>query len=317
MPGLVGGYGNYLLPVQCGAPDMAKQKIKNIKFLIINSLIKNYSKINSKTLTNKELNLSYYLAGLIEGDGYISINNKNKVLIAITFNIKDKPLADKLLIILGLGKGFIVKRKTNSIELRFSSIISLKKIINLINGKFRTPKIEQLYKLIDWINKNHNTNFKKLPLDNSSLDNNSWLAGFIDADGCFYIRYSKKQIICKFNLEQRMIYPKTNESYKFILDQISLFLNVKLAIRNRLNYKNSYFIIKVENQNSIKILINYLTNNKLLSSKYLDFLEWNNAFKEILNKNHLLEEGKKKIYLYKNNMNNKRIYFNWDHLNFL
>jgi D-alanyl-lipoteichoic acid acyltransferase DltB (MBOAT superfamily) len=149
MPGLVGGYGNYLLPVQCGAPDMAKQKIKNIKFLIINSLIKNYSKINSKTLTNKELNLSYYLAGLIEGDGYISINNKNKVLIAITFNIKDKPLADKLLIILGLGKGFIVKRKTNSIELRFSSIISLKKIINLINGKFRTPKIEQLYKLID------------------------------------------------------------------------------------------------------------------------------------------------------------------------
>jgi hypothetical protein len=70
-----------------------------------------------------------------------------------------------------------------------------------------------------------------------------------------------------------MIYPKTNESYKFILDQISLFLNVKLAIRNRLNYKNSYFIIKVENQNSIKILINYLTNNKLLSSKYLDFLE--------------------------------------------
>jgi hypothetical protein len=47
--------------------------------------------------------------------------------------------------------------------------------------KFRTPKIEQLYKLIDLINKNHNTKFKKLSLDKSSLDNNSWLAGFIDA----------------------------------------------------------------------------------------------------------------------------------------
>jgi len=307
---------NYFLPVQCGAPDMANNKIKNIKSLINNSLIQNYSQINN-ILKNNELNLSYYLAGLIEGDGYISINNKNKVIIAITFNIKDKPLADKLLINLGLGKGFIVKRKSNSIELRFSSIISLKKIINLINGKFRTPKIEQLYRLIDWINKNHNTKFKKLSLDNSSLENNSWLAGFIDADGSFYIRYSKKQIICKFNLEQRMIYPKTNESYKIILDQICLFLNVKLAIRNRLNYKNSYYIIKIENQNSIKILINYLTNNKLLSSKYLDFLDWNNAFKEIINKNHFTDEGKNKIYLAKNNMNNKRIYFNWDHLNFL
>src|SRR5437016_6339462 len=31
MPGLVGGFGNYFLPVQCGAVDMAKEKIKNQK----------------------------------------------------------------------------------------------------------------------------------------------------------------------------------------------------------------------------------------------------------------------------------------------
>jgi hypothetical protein len=70
-----------------------------------------------------------------------------------------------------------------------------------------------------------------------------------------------------------MIYPKTQESFKPILDQICLFLNVNLIIRNRLNYKNSYYIIKIENQNSTQILIDYLNNNELLSSKYLDFLE--------------------------------------------
>lgn len=94
--------------------------------------------------------LPSYLAGLIEGDGYISITNQNRVILGITFNIKDKPLAEKLLKY--LGKGFIAIRKTNCIELRISEKKTLIRIVNLINGKFRTPKIDQLFKLIDWLN---------------------------------------------------------------------------------------------------------------------------------------------------------------------
>jgi hypothetical protein len=103
---------------------------------------------NKNTNTeDKEQYLSHYLVGLIEGDGYINITKKNKVILGITFNLKDKPLAEKLLSY--LGKGSIVKRKSNSIELRFSAKQTLCKIIHLINGKFRTPKIDQLHKLID------------------------------------------------------------------------------------------------------------------------------------------------------------------------
>jgi LAGLIDADG endonuclease len=255
----------------------------NRKLLDLNksSFYKRYFSVDSKLkklsnnidiIPNKlNHNISYYLTGLIEGDGYISITKEDRVILGITFNIKDKPLAEKLLEF--IGKGSIVRRKSNSIELRFSALKSLKFIINLINGKFRTPKIEQLQKLIDWMNKKHSLNIEKLPLDKSSLLNNYWLAGFIDADGSFYIRYSLKQIICKFSLEQRMVYPKTKESYSNIIIDICESLNVKVAKRTRLNYKNSYFIIRVENQNSIKILINYLNNYPLLSSKYLDFLD--------------------------------------------
>lgn len=84
--------------------------------------------------------LGSYLTGLIEGDGYISITNQNRIILGITFNIKAQPLAEKLLNL--LGKGFIAKRKTNSIELRFSEKKTILKIVTLINGKFRTPKID-------------------------------------------------------------------------------------------------------------------------------------------------------------------------------
>jgi LAGLIDADG endonuclease len=104
---------------------MAKEyKILNLSLMNIkNLLLKNYS-IN-KQIKNNDLILSYYLAGLIEGDGYISINNKNKVILGITFNVKDLYLAEKLLNY--FEQGFIVKRKTNCIELRFTSVKVKKK----------------------------------------------------------------------------------------------------------------------------------------------------------------------------------------------
>lgn len=85
---------------------------------------------NNETIKN----LGFYLAGLIEGDGYISITKENRVILGIVFNIKDQPLAEKILNY--LGKGSIVKRKSKSIELRISEKKTMLKIVNLINGKF-------------------------------------------------------------------------------------------------------------------------------------------------------------------------------------
>ena len=110
-----------------------------------------------------------------------------------------------------------------------------------------------------------------------------------------------------------MIYPKTNENYNSILNKICLALNVKLQIR--VSKKNSYYIIRLENQNAIKLLIGYLDIYPLLSSKHLDFLSWKIVFNEIINKNHMTVEGRKLVSLQKSQMNNSRTYFNWDHLN--
>lgn len=46
-------------------------------------------------------------------------------------------------------------------------------IINLVNGKFRTAKINALYKAIDNVNKWRNANLLKLRLDTSNLEYNA------------------------------------------------------------------------------------------------------------------------------------------------
>ncbi len=84
-----------------------------------------------------------------------------------------------------------------------SSVKGLRLIVNLLNGYLRTPKVHQLYLLIEWLNKHHGSYFKNLPLDESPIDSNSWLAGFIDADGSFGIRHTKPTVLDDGHLRKR------------------------------------------------------------------------------------------------------------------
>jgi LAGLIDADG DNA endonuclease family protein len=85
-----------------------------------------------------------------------------------TFDKKEKPLYMHIKEIFGTGSFYEVK-STNVCRYTISEKYSLIELISLINGKFRTPKIEYLHKAIDYINTVHNTNIKKLPIDNSNL----------------------------------------------------------------------------------------------------------------------------------------------------
>jgi hypothetical protein len=250
--------------------------------------------------------LSSYLAGLIEGDGTIFVpkkerNEKNQLnypSIQIVFNLKDLPLA--LILQKVLSCGSIQKKK--GVNAYIFSINNLKGIIlvtNLINGYMRTSKINKFYLLIDWLNQYHHLNIIKKDKDISSLDSNAWLSGLIDADGQFSIRTTleSKKIECKFELSQ-----KTMD----ILNNIASFLLTTVKV-HRTNYR-----IRTTSLKGNLNLVNYLMDFPLFSSKYLDYLDWLkvlNYFKEKKSKDL------KEIIKIKNQMNDKRTFFYWDHLN--
>ena len=111
------------------------------------------------------------------------INNPE---ITFTFHIKERAFFLKMTQVFKTGSLY-QERLSNVCKYRISDKDKLTEVINLINGKFRTPKIKYLYRAIDHLNLLYNTNIQKLPLDTSNIDSNAWLVGFTDADGNFSI----------------------------------------------------------------------------------------------------------------------------------
>lgn len=155
--------------------------------------------VNKEQDNNKYNYIGPYLAGLFEGDGHIILSKKisgsNKIsypYIAITFVNKDLPLVNKFIELFGGRLRF--KNKENAIVWIINTHKELVSLIHLMNGHLRTPKVSQFNDLITWLNDKYHYNIPTYSPKTSDLNSNGWLAGFIDAEGCFKIRYTEKRI---------------------------------------------------------------------------------------------------------------------------
>jgi len=307
--------------------------LKNHKYISYNQ-IKRYS----TTQVGINCSLASYLAGLIEGDGYIGTQEPKKNAkvvsgpkIIIAFNINDRPLAEKLCYELKVGK-IIDREKAGHVLLQILAKEEVLKIINLINGYMRTPKIEALHRAIHWINKRDNTSIPCLGLDLSPLDSNSWLAGFTDADGNFSISVNDRKkngvflrtsvqtffrIEVKQNYSREVTQAQGGSSYFNILTEIAHFFTVNLYTRTRKTEDKVYyaFMAVAHNSRSHEIVRKYFDRFPLYSSKYLAYKDW--CLVQDLHRGNLTKEKLDKIKIIKNNFNSKRKVYDFSHLDSL
>ena len=313
---------------------------KVIKREMIDILFRKYadkeeSKLNPGLNTLSKEELGYYLAGLLEGDGHIGLPFIGKTLLnrelnpRITFTSHVNNLEMYLYIqnqLGGIGR-FLVTG--NVLRYIIGDIEGMKLIINLIHGKLRTPKNIRFNQLIEYFNNKYKLNIPKSCLDRSNLYSNSWFTGFIEADGHFGIKISKRKMIkdstsstlphkirmnnvsLVFRLDQRVQDISTNSSMESIMQILADQLNCKLLTFNyvpnkKTNEMREVYSVSLTSPLKLFSLIEYLNKYKLLGIKCRDFKDWERVFHMIVSKTHLTDAGYLEIMNIKENMNSKR-----------
>lgn len=309
MPALMGGFGNWLVPVLIGAPDKHIYKYTNL-----------YSKYifkHSACFTNfsfqKNINQKHgsYIAGLWEADGHIICPIydhqgilKNTPCVAITANKKQLPLFKALE--QTFGGWIIYKNKQNAIVWTVTAKKNLYKILCIINGHIRSPKLYEFNIIVDYVNKIYPSNVLiRHTVDISDLSSNYWLSGFIDGDGGLKIRYTeksvnpqtnivtKKIIALSFKIEQRKNHRITKVSFEPLIKSIADFLCVKLSTSK--HHGEEYLCVELNSLSKMHILVQYLNIYPLLTTKSNNYVCFLKAFHMCLKKIHLTLEGQQTL----------------------
>src|ERR1043165_3698320 len=271
----------------------------------------------------------FYLAGLIESDGCIVVpksfrSPKGKIYypsIQISFNIKDYPLAVRIKQVIGHGS-------IQNFEARGACILYINNaqgvqvVVNLINGKMRTPKVEALHRLITYLNITSSKQpIPLLGIDETCLFSNAWLAGFVDGDGHFCVAIPSSSLergkgvgSPRLVVEQKENRTSTGESNRGLMLKIAQTFEGFLTHRDRGAIKGSSYTVTIGKSSSLLLVIQYFSLFPLFSSKRLNYLDWKAVTEMVQNREHLTPEGFLKIKAKKDSMNNHRTKFNWDFL---
>ncbi len=238
-----------------------------------------YKPKKKKFYADKNL-LGHYLAGLIDGNGHFSTIGH----CVICFSSKDVSLARQLHTEIGFGAVKKVKDK-KVLNLIISNSAGVVFVADLVRDKLKHPnKIEQF-------NERLTSRYLLSPtLKDSTIDwDTPWFSGFFDADGSFAIRLIHRSNGGK--AEVRLL-AKVDQKQSILLQQIQKRFSGYLGYREP---QDTYYYSSTSFPNFSKILWYFDRFSLQSSTKYLAYEYMRKTFLIVQTKDHLTEEGFKKI----------------------
>ena len=216
----------------------------------------------------------YWFVGFLEGDGSLSLN-KDSLNLDITQHSQDAQVLYLIKTNLGFGKIVFPKDRPNIAMFVVYNPKNLTPLINLIESKFCTQR------------------FIQKPPVKPTLEN-SWLSGFIDAEGCFRIKIEQDgniKLIFELSQKQELVLKNIKE----------LFPNLKGNLRHDLT--RDIWILSFSQKESRKQLIKYLARFPLKSHKNVVLQKWLKAHRIMETKQ---EDWKIKIEKLSQDLNKSR-----------
>lgn len=234
--------------------------------------------VSHKKTINKHF-LEWFI-GFSEGDSSFIVSN-NRLFFVI--NQKEEKILHIIRSNLGFGKVSTYKTYSRFIV---ADTTNIDRLIYIFNGNLILNKTNARFML--WLNaRNNNCTFKIKYLNKNEFfdfKNNSWLSGFIDAEGCFnVIKIKNEKYSLKYRVRLRFIIDQKNE--KWIFYKLKEFLNSGV-ISTRKQVENMFRFTSTSISSHEK-LVEYLNDFSLRTFKKISFVRFTGLIYYIKNRKTL------------------------------
>jgi len=212
------------------------------------SLLKSQKILKSGKNKLNDNKFNEWLAGLIDGDGYLGVSKQGYTSCEITLPLEDEKCLQQIK--QKFGGSVKLRSGVKAVRYRLHNRIGMINLINSINGNIRNSKrLIQLHNVCSILN---------IPIQypiNLTL-NNSWLSGFFDADGT--ITYSLK------NNYPQLTISVTN---KLLID-VEMYKNLFGGNIYFDKSQNGYYKWSIQSKKDILNFIEYIKNNPSRTIKF-------------------------------------------------
>lgn len=255
--------------------------------IFLSKLEKYYIQMNiSKKLPNEDF--LFWLVGFTEGDGSFVINKRNQLSFILIQGNANIILLENILSILALGH--IIKQSERVSKLIVQKKVEVELIILLFNGNIVLPsrKIQFEKFFQTFYKKNLNLTNNYINDKNYPSLNNTWLLGFVEAEGCFNISLLSNSIAYR----TRFIVSQKGDINLPILSQLILIFNTGYIEGHHIKDNYSFIVSSLKNIKKIYLYFDKYINSfqGIKKDSYLKFKKINEMFE---NKNHLDENSRK------------------------
>jgi LAGLIDADG endonuclease len=232
----------------------------------------NFIIVKPKHKLTVDINFLTWFIGFIEGDGSFIVSH-HKVYFDLTQDLKDINLLYKIKQTLGFGSILTRTDKHRNVGVYYiTGKDNFIRLVNLFNGNLISNyKKNQFKTWLEVFNKQYNQQIQYIESNIEPTFNNSWLSGFIDAEGCFAARVkychtskSGKNLFIDFSISQKQPH---------VLILIRNLFNIKTQTNLRYDPSWNGYCFFLSNKKLLIYLVKYLKNYPLKTKKHIDFLK--------------------------------------------
>ena len=284
------------------------RNVHSSTFSLINfQAFRDYTQIPESQCSDEFLQ---WLVGFVEGDGSFIVNHRKELSFVITQYKDDIQILE--LIQKNLGFGSVIRQGSHSrfqpggkTTYRYSiqDLPSMVKIILIINGNLRLPsRITQLAYFVQTYNQKveKNKNLFYVTLVNNSpylnrraeceknqdFENNGWLSGFTDAEGCFIVSFLKNSSTYRICY----IVSQKGEENLLVLSRLILFFKAGVIENRHPRNAPGNFSFIINGISNVSKIFPYFEAFPLKTKKAKSYQLWKQVYSQIIEGSHMNPE---------------------------